>query len=77
VAIKKGLSTLVNISPNFSDQAIENSVNQIKVGWVIKSFELDAVITANSVLSLSQKNDIKDDCKKRIKFISQCNTKLQ
>jgi hypothetical protein len=30
------------------------------VGWVIKSFELDAVITANSVLSLSQKNDIKD-----------------
>ena len=60
MAIKKGLSTLVNISPNFSDQAIENSVNQIKVGWVIKSFELDAVITANGVLSLSQKNDIKD-----------------
>ena len=55
MAIKKGLSTLVNISPNFSDQAIENSVNQIKVGWVIKSFELDAVITANGVLSLSQK----------------------
>ena len=60
MAIKKGLSTLVDISPNFSDQAIENSVNQIKVGWVIKSFELDAVITANSILSLSQKNDIKD-----------------
>lgn len=60
MAIKKGLSTLIDISPNFSDQAIENSVNQIKVGWVIKSFELDAVITANSVLSLSQKNDIKD-----------------
>jgi len=60
VAIKKGLSTLIDISPNFSDQAIENSVNQIKVGWVIKSFELDAVITANSVLSQSQKNDIKD-----------------
>jgi hypothetical protein len=60
MAIKKGLSTLIDISPNFSDQAIENSVNQIKVGWVIKSFELDAVITANGVLSLSQKNDIKD-----------------
>ncbi len=60
MAIKKGLSTLVNISPNFSDQAIENSVNEIKVGWVIKSFELDAVITANSILSQSQKNDIKD-----------------
>ena len=60
MAIKKGLSTLVDISPNFSDKAIENSVNQIKVGWVIKSFELDAVITANSILSLSQKNDIKD-----------------
>lgn len=60
MAIKKGLSTLIDISPNFSDQAIENSVNQIKVGWVIKSFELDAVITANSILSQSQKNDIKD-----------------
>jgi hypothetical protein len=60
VAIKKGLSTLVDISPNFSDQAIENAVDQIKVGWVIKSFELDALITANSVLPLSQKNDIKD-----------------
>ena len=60
MAIKKGLSTLVDISPNFSDQAIENAVDQIKVGWVIKSFELDALITANSVLPLSQKNDIKD-----------------
>ena len=61
MAIKKGLSTLIDISPNFSDQAIENSVNQIKVGWVIKSFELDALITSNSVLSQSQKNDIKDN----------------
>ncbi len=58
--IKKGLSTLIDIDPNFSDQAIENSVNDIKLGWVIKSFELDEVITANAVLSVSQKNDIKD-----------------
>tara|TARA_B100000683_G_scaffold140254_1_gene136439 strand:- start:1588 stop:2832 length:1245 start_codon:yes stop_codon:yes gene_type:complete len=60
VPIKKGLSTLIDIDPNFSDQAIENSVNDIKLGWVIKSFELDEVITANAVLSVSQKNDIKD-----------------
>ena len=58
--IKKGLSTLIDIDPNFSDQAIENSVNDIKLGWGIKSFELDEVITANAVLSVSQKNDIKD-----------------
>ena len=60
MTVNKGLSTLVDISPNFSDQTIENAVNSLKLGWVTKSFELDSVIASNGVLSLSQKNDLKD-----------------
>ena len=60
MTVNKGLSTLVDISPNFSDQAVENAVNSLKLGWVTKSFELDSVIASNGVLSLSQKNDLKD-----------------
>ena len=60
MTVNKGLSTLVDISPNFSDQTLENAVNSLKLGWVTKSFELDSVIASNGVLSLSQKNDLKD-----------------
>ena len=60
MSIKKGLSTIIDISPNFSDQAIENAVDQIKVGWVIKSIEIDSLITNHSIMTTTQKNDIKD-----------------
>jgi len=60
MAVNKGLKTLVGLSPNFSNQAIENAVNDLKTGWVIKSFELDSVIDSNAVLTTSQKNDLKD-----------------
>ena len=61
MTVNKGFLSLVNSSPNFSNQALENSVNTLKVGWVQKSFELDSVIVSNSVLTTSQKNDLKDD----------------
>ncbi len=61
MAVNKGLASLVDSTPNFSNQALENAVNTLKVGWVIKSFELDSVIASNSVLTTSQKNDLKDD----------------
>ena len=61
MTVNKGFLSLVNSSPNFSNQALENSVNTLKVGWVQKSFELDSVIASNSVLTTSQKNDLKDD----------------
>jgi len=60
MAVKKGLTALVNSSPNFSNQALENSINTLKIGWVTKSIELDTAITNNSVLTTSQKNDVKD-----------------
>jgi hypothetical protein len=60
MTVNKGLKTLVGLSPNFSNQNVQNSVNDLKIGWVIKSFELDSVIAANTVLSTSQKTDLKE-----------------
>ena len=59
--VNKGLSSLADNEPNFSNQALENAINTLKVGWVTKSFELDSVIASNGVLTTSQKNDLKDD----------------
>ena len=60
MTVKKGLTALVNSSPNFSNQALENAINELKIGWVAKSIQLDTAITNNSVLTTSQKNDVKD-----------------
>jgi hypothetical protein len=61
MTVNKGLLSLVENEPNFSNQALENAVNTLKLGWVQKSFELDSVIASNSVLTTSQKNDLKDN----------------
>ena len=61
MTINKGFLSLVDNEPNFSNQAIENAVNTLKVGWVNKSFLLDTDIQNNTVLTTSQKNDLKDD----------------
>ena len=61
MTVKKGLLSLVENEPNFSNQALENAVDTLKVGWVIKSSELDTDIQNNTVLTTSQKNDLKDD----------------
>ena len=61
MTVNKGLLSIVENEPNFSNQALENAVNTLKVGWVLKSFELDSVIASNGVLTTSQKNDLKDD----------------
>jgi len=60
MAVNKGLRSLVEASPNFSNQALENAINELKIGWVIKSVELDTAIENNTVLTTSQKNDVKD-----------------
>jgi hypothetical protein len=61
MAVNKGLRSLAESSPNFSNQALENAINELKIGWVIKSVELDTAIEDNTVLTTSQKNDLKDD----------------
>jgi hypothetical protein len=60
MSVNKGKKSLVNSTPNFSNQAVENSINELKIGWVIKGIEVDNAITNNSVLTASQKNDVKD-----------------
>jgi len=61
MSVNKGLKSLVESSPNFSNQALENAINELKTGWVIKSVELDTAIEDNTVLTTSQKNDLRDD----------------
>jgi len=60
MTVNKGLSSLANKNPNFSNQGLENAINELKIGWVIKSSTLDTKITDNTVLTTSQKNDLKD-----------------
>jgi hypothetical protein len=60
MTVNKGLKSLVESTPNFSNQALENSINVLKIGWVAKSIELDTAISNNSVLTTTQKNDVKD-----------------
>ena len=60
MTVNKGLTSLANSTPNFSNQALENAINGLKIGWVAKSIELDTAITNNSVLTTTQKNDVKD-----------------
>ena len=64
MTVNKGLTTLVNNTPNFSNQALENAINEIKAidkddGYLfIKSqFDVDTAIRDNTVLTTSQKND--------------------
>ena len=61
MTVNKGLLSLVENTPNFSNQALENAVDTLKVGWVIKSSQVDTAIQDNTVLTASQKNDLKDD----------------
>ena len=60
MTINKGLSSLVDNTPNFSNQALENAVDTLKLGWVLKGSQLDSVIASNTILTTSQKNDLKD-----------------
>jgi hypothetical protein len=59
MAINQGLKSLAESQPNFSNQAVENAVNSLKIGWVTKSYELDTTISNNTVLTTSQKTDLK------------------
>ena len=55
----KNLLSLAESDPNFSNQALENAINNLKIGWVTKSITLDDTITSNAVLTNSQKTDLK------------------
>ena len=60
MAVNKGLKSLAGTTPNFSNQGLENAINELKIGWVIKGSQLDTAIQDNVVLTTSQKNDLKN-----------------
>ena len=60
MTVNKGLKALSSTTPDFSNQGLENAINELKIGWVTKSFQLDSAIASNTVLTTSQKNDLKD-----------------
>ena len=64
MTVNKGLSSLVNSSPDFSNQAVENAINDIKAvdkddgyQFIKSQFDLDEAIHDNAVLTQTQKND--------------------
>ena len=60
MTLNQGLKSLAESTPDFSNQSVQNSINDLRIGWVAKSIDLDTAIQNNSVLSASQKNDLKD-----------------
>ena len=64
MSVNKGLLSLVENEPNFSNQALENAVNVIKAidkddgyQFIKSQFDVDTAIHNNTVLTTSQKND--------------------
>ena len=64
MTVNKGLKSLAESSPNFSNQALENAVNVIKAidkddgyQFIKSQFDVDTAIHNNTVLTTSQKND--------------------
>jgi len=67
MTVNKGLLSLVENTPNFSNQSLENAVNEIKAidkddgfQFIKSQFDLDTAIRNNSVLTTTQKNDALD-----------------
>ena len=61
MAINKGLKSLVESSPNFSNQGLENAINELKNisgGFITKTFEVDTAIEDNGI-TYSSDNNIK------------------
>ena len=64
MTVNKGLLSLVENEPNFSNQALENAVDDIKAvdkddgyQFIKSQFDVDEAIHNNTVLSQTQKND--------------------
>ena len=60
MAINQGLKSLAESTPDFSNQAVQNSINDVRIGWAAKSIDLDTAIQNNTVLTTSQKTDLKE-----------------
>ena len=64
MTVNKGLKSIAESSPNFSNQALENAINDIKAvdkddghQFILSQFAVDEAIRDNTVLTQTQKND--------------------
>jgi len=60
MAINQGLKTLAENSPNFNNQGVQNLINPINIGFVLKTRTLAQKVDASTVLTVSQRNDLSD-----------------
>jgi len=60
MAVNQGLKTLSESTPNFSNQGVQNLIAPVNIGWVLKTRTLAQKMDASVVLTVSQKNDLKD-----------------
>ncbi len=66
MTVNKGLSSLANKNPRFTNQGLENAINDIIAVdeddgylWIKSQFDLQTAIDDNTVLTTTQKNDVK------------------
>lgn len=60
MAVLKGLKTLVNTSPNFSNQSVQNGITNCNTGFIAKTRTLLTKTNSNTVLTNTQKTSIKN-----------------
>ena len=59
MTVKKGLKTLASNTPDFNNNAVSNIIADTNIGYAILSYTLAKTIRTNTVLTTSQKNDVK------------------
>lgn len=58
MSVNQGLKTLIESSPNFSNQAVQNLIATVNIGWVEKTRTLAQKVDASTILINSQKSDL-------------------
>ena len=58
MAVNQGLKTFAESSPDFNNQGIQNLINPVNIGFVLKTRTLAQKVDASTVLTVSQKNDL-------------------
>ena len=59
MTVKKGLKTLASNTPDFNNNAVSNIIADTNIGYATLSYTLAKTIRTNTVLTTSQKNDVK------------------
>ena len=58
--VNQGLKTLIESTPNFNNQHVQNLIAPVNIGFVTKTRTLVQKTNASTVLTVSQKNDLNE-----------------